>query len=95
MTEETKTDEGKEHGASIVLASCKHTTINQRGNSREREVPHSPVMSSIYDGQRCVGFVLKRRKQFEGFGRDGRSMGLFASMADAADAIALGSQADE
>jgi hypothetical protein len=50
----------------------------------------SPVMVSVYDEQqqRCIGFILRRRnKEQEAFGRDGKSLGIFATMPLAAEAL--------
>ena len=49
----------------------------------------SPAMVSIYDGQQCVGFVLARGRQgFEAYDAGERSLGVFATATDAANALA-------
>jgi hypothetical protein len=47
----------------------------------------SPLLS-IYDGQRCVGFVFARGKQgFEAFTAEQQSLGTFATQREAATAV--------
>ena len=47
----------------------------------------SPLLS-VYDGQRCVGFVFARGKEgFEAFDAHTKSLGLFPSQGAAAAAI--------
>jgi hypothetical protein len=47
----------------------------------------SPMLS-IYDGQRCVGFVYARgRTGFEAFTADQRSLGTFRTQREAATAV--------
>jgi hypothetical protein len=46
--------------------------------------PSAPPLVSIYDGQRCVGFILARGKTgFEAFVADEQSLGLFPSQKEA------------
>jgi hypothetical protein len=46
-------------------------------------------LSYIYDGRECRGFVLARgRLGFEAFDRQERSLGLFKTVAAAANAVA-------
>jgi hypothetical protein len=46
-------------------------------------------LSYIYDGRACLGFVLSRgRAGFEGFNCQERSLGLFKTVAAAANAVA-------
>jgi hypothetical protein len=53
-------------------------------------------MVSIYDGQQCVGFVLARGRQgFEAFDVSERSLGVFASQQDAANALAASTNKHE
>jgi hypothetical protein len=43
---------------------------------------------SLYDGQRCLGFILNRGKTgYEAYDTDDRSIGLFPSQRDAAAAL--------
>jgi hypothetical protein len=45
-------------------------------------------MLSIYDGQRCIGFILKRGKAgVEAFDANCTSLGVFATEPAAADAV--------
>jgi hypothetical protein len=45
-------------------------------------------LSYIYDGQRCLGFVLKRgRLGFEALSREENSLGVFATAGAAAKAV--------
>jgi hypothetical protein len=45
-------------------------------------------MLSVYDGQTCCGFILRRREgAFEGFTADEQSIGLFEDEQAAAAAI--------
>jgi len=47
-----------------------------------------PYMVAIYDGQRCVGHVLRRGTAgFEAFDADNRSLGTYLSQREAAAAI--------
>jgi hypothetical protein len=48
----------------------------------------APAMLSVYNGQRCVDFVLQRGKLGqEAFTADERSLGFFKTQDEAADAI--------
>jgi hypothetical protein len=45
-------------------------------------------MLSVYEGQRCVGFLLRRgRMGFEAFDAAERSCGIFIQLGDAANAV--------
>jgi hypothetical protein len=45
-------------------------------------------LSYVYDGRQCLGFILRRGKLgFEAIDRDERSLGIFASEREAANAI--------
>ena len=47
-----------------------------------------PPMLSIYDGRICLGFVIARGKLgFEAFDRDVRSIGVYPTQGEAANAI--------
>jgi hypothetical protein len=49
--------------------------------------PTTPLVS-IYDGRECVGFILAHGKLgFEVFDRDERSIGVYPTQREAADAI--------
>jgi hypothetical protein len=49
--------------------------------------PQSALLS-VYDGQRCIGFILQRSKLgHEAFTADERSLGLFKTWDEAATAI--------
>lgn len=49
--------------------------------------PTAPL-AYVYDGQQCLGHVLSRGpKGFEAFDRDDRSLGLFATGKQAANAL--------
>ena len=46
------------------------------------------ALQSVFDGQRCVGHVLKRGfLGFESFDDDDKSLGTFVSVGDAAKAV--------
>jgi hypothetical protein len=48
----------------------------------------APAMLSVYDGQRCIGFLLSRGKLgFEAFAADQHSLGTYPTQREAADAI--------
>jgi len=48
----------------------------------------SSPMVSVYDGQRCIGWVFHRgRAGFEAFDREQQSLGLFRSQREAAAVI--------
>jgi len=53
----------------------------------ERDKITPPRLCSVYDGTRCIGFVLRRVDGFEGFDAGERSLGVFDTMKAAADAI--------
>jgi hypothetical protein len=58
--------------------------------------PRPPCLVSVYDGQRCLGFILARGKSgFEAFDSSDVSLGLHAHMQAAADAISAGAQRKE
>ena len=44
-------------------------------------------MTTVYDGQTALGFIIKRRDKYEAFDRDEKSLGMFPTMKAAADAI--------
>jgi hypothetical protein len=73
----------------------------QDASKSRGQVPMSTAMSAIYEGQLCVGFILRRRKEFgavsrfEAFSRNGQSLGLFSTTTDAADAISSAGKQDE
>jgi hypothetical protein len=46
-----------------------------------------PAMVSVFDGRECIGFVITRRHGFEAYTADERSLGIFPTMQDAADAV--------
>jgi hypothetical protein len=47
-------------------------------------------ISYVYDGRQCLGHVLSRGpKGFEAFDHDDKSLGVFASMRDAANALSV------
>jgi hypothetical protein len=49
---------------------------------------NSSPMASVYDGQRCIGFVFARGKRgFEAFDADQIPLGIFPSQREAAAAI--------
>jgi hypothetical protein len=45
---------------------------------------------AVYEGQRCIGHILKRRKSFEAFDADDRSLDLYFDQKSAADAVSRG-----
>jgi hypothetical protein len=46
-----------------------------------------PSLVSLYSGRECIGFVLRRAVGFESFDAQERSLGLFRTMKQAADAV--------
>ena len=45
-------------------------------------------MLSVYDGQRCLGHIIKRGERgFEAYNHDDQSLGVFPSDHEAADAV--------
>ena len=52
-------------------------------------------MISVISNRGCVGFVIRRRHEFEGFDRDQKTLGLFDSEHDAIDAILRHSENQE
>jgi hypothetical protein len=63
--------------------------LRARPNSRAKASAPAPAkLLSVYDGQRCAGFILARGKDaFEAFDPDERSLGVFATTSEAASAI--------
>jgi hypothetical protein len=56
-------------------------------------MPTTPL-SYVYDGRQCLGHILRRGCQgYEAFDRDDKSIGIFPSQQQAANAI-LGPQKD-
>jgi len=48
----------------------------------------APAMLSVYDGQRCIGFLLSRgRAGVEAFDCDERSLGVYPTQGEAVNAI--------
>jgi hypothetical protein len=53
----------------------------------------APPLAYVYDGRRCVGFILDRGKTgFEAFDQDDKSLGFFSTTKQAADACSLAMQ---
>jgi hypothetical protein len=51
----------------------------------------STPMLAVYAGQTCIGHLYRRSKAgFEAFNTDDRSIGLFGSQREAADALSSG-----
>jgi hypothetical protein len=44
-------------------------------------------MVSVYAGQSAIGFVIKRRTEYEAYDREQQSLGLYPTIKAAADAI--------
>ena len=54
---------------------------------------HQTSMLTVYDGQRCVGFVLNRGKAgYEAINDNDRSIGAFATQRDAVNELLGGVQ---
>jgi hypothetical protein len=52
--------------------------------------PAAPPLVSVYDGQQCVGHVLARGKAgFEAFDTDDKSVGVFPTAKQAANALLI------
>jgi hypothetical protein len=53
-------------------------------------------MLSIYDGRRCIGFLVSRGpKGCEAFDPDGRSLGRFPTQQEAADAVSVAAEQEK
>ena len=46
-----------------------------------------PSLATVYDGQTCIGFLLKRANSVEAFDADEHSLGIFPDIKTAADAV--------
>jgi hypothetical protein len=46
-----------------------------------------PTLLSVFDGQKCLGFILTRHLGYEAFTADERSLGTFESVCEAANVI--------
>lgn len=56
----------------------------------------APAMLSVCDGTECLGFILSRGKQgHEAFDREQKSLGVFTTVAAAADVVAKSSANEE
>jgi len=53
--------------------------------------PQAASILSVCDGHTCIGHVMKRRHEFQALDREGNSVGIFATMKEAADAFSAGS----
>jgi hypothetical protein len=59
------------------------TNLEQRASAR-----NSNQLLSVFDGRECVGFILARgRAGYQAFTADEKSLGLYPSQKQAADAI--------
>jgi hypothetical protein len=88
------------------LRDFRPTPFNQIGATIERNLnPRNAVkakvamakpkydtpMLAVYAGQTCIGHLYRRSKAgFEAFNTDDRSIGLFSSQREAADALSSG-----
>jgi hypothetical protein len=63
--------------------------VDQLGSKINTKATFDPIAClSVYSGQTCVGFLLRRGKSgVEAFGADDRSLGLFPNQQTEADAI--------
>ena len=70
-------------------AARKPRAVFVAGKLKDREAStERPAFQSVYSGRVCLGHLLARGKLgFEAFDADDRSLGLFATERDAADAI--------
>ena len=51
---------------------------------------YTTSMQAVHDGRHCHGFIMKRgRTGFKAFGADEKSLGLFPTPQDAADAVLM------
>jgi hypothetical protein len=70
------------------MAAIGPREIPKRTDRAVNSANNSSPMVSVYDGQRCIGFVFARGKcGFEAFDADQRPLGSFASQREAAVAI--------
>jgi hypothetical protein len=50
--------------------------------------PTTPPLSYVYDGRQCLGHILRRGcRGYEAFDRDDKSIGIFSSQQQAANAV--------
>ena len=47
------------------------------------------AMLSVYDGQRCLGHIVRGKRGFEAFDADDNRLGVFPSDHEAADAVSM------
>jgi hypothetical protein len=70
--------------------SLNHQRWELRSTGKAKPKYDTPMLA-VYAGQRCVGHLYRRRKAgFEAFNTDDRSIGLFGSQREAADALSSG-----
>ena len=69
-------------------------TTRPRRDAHRTELSDPMIALSVYDGSRCIGFMMPRGRQgVEAFDADDRSLGFFADQKSAADAISAAAEA--
>jgi hypothetical protein len=72
----------------------KFDSFNQRSAVKAKGAMAKPKydtpMLAVYAGQTCIGHIYQRKAGFEAFNTDDRSIGLFGSQREAADALSSG-----
>jgi hypothetical protein len=59
--------------------------VGQRGSKTDTD-SHS-ALQSVYDGQRCIGFLVRGRSGIEAYDAAERSLGTYPNLKNAADAV--------
>jgi hypothetical protein len=47
----------------------------------------APTMLTVYSSQTALGFIIKRRDEYEAFTREEKSLGLYPTVKAAVDAV--------
>jgi hypothetical protein len=79
----------------VRLAGLHRKLLLERGNIPLRSGADVSAMISVISNRGCVGFVIRRCHEFEGFDRDQKTLGLFGGEHDAIDAVLRHSENQE
>jgi hypothetical protein len=60
--------------------------VGQRG-SKTTDTDSRSALQSVYDGQRCIGFLVRGRSGIEAYDAAERSLGTYPNLKNAADAV--------
>ncbi len=64
------------------------SSTRPRRNARRPDLSDPMTALTVYDGSRCIGFIMPRGPQgVEAFDADDHSLGLFPTQKSAADAV--------